>query len=419
MKNINSKIGRFWLMTGVSLLLVSLLTSCYIGQTYAGEDSVYYNPNKSQRKKSNTHSSYDYVYNDNQSFDNSEEIRIGKRYIDPMAKGSDLLNDDTADYSTNNSISDNSSNANTAQSFYYNNNNNNGWGDDQGTIINNYYYGGGYYPYYGSYYWGNPWGFGSYWRPYGGWSWGISIGWNWGWSDWGWGNAWGPSWGWGYPSYWGGWNHHGYWGWSNPRYYANYGPRPTSMVYGGRNSSYLSRSYSSVRSMQLQESQRQTMRNNIISGSRGNVYGSRGNIVTSGSRITGNSRDNVNMGSSRGNVINNNAQGRARGDYNNGSRVMGGYRNDGVVSGSRGGMIDNNQNNSMGSGSRDISGTTQSSRTYNNIGSRSTPSYSPSMPSESRGTIGNGSFGGSRGGSMGGGSFGGSRGGGSFGGGRR
>lgn len=379
MNNINSILKRFWLTTGVFFLLISLLISCYTGQSYAGEDSIYYNP----KKKNKTQKSYDYVYNDNQPSGSSDEVRIGKRYIDPTTKASDLLYDNAS----------NNSNVNSNRSSYQSND---VWGDDGGTVVNNYYYGGGYYPYFGSYYWGGPWGFNSYWGPYGGWNWNVSIGWSWGSSGWGWGNSWGPSWGWGYPSYWDRW-HHGYWGWNNPRYYANYGPRPTSMVYG-RNSSYLDQSYSSVRSRQLQDVQRQTVRNNVISGSRGGlVNGSRNNAI-SGSRIGNTSRDNnaLSTSSSRNSGINNNTSGRARIS----SDVIGGSRN-GTFSGSR--------NSSIGSSNREMSGTSQPSRNYNSE-SRSVPSYSPSSGSRG-GSIGGGSFGGSRGGSIGGGSVGGSRGG--------
>ncbi len=397
MKNINNNMGRFWVMIGFSLLLSGVLTSCYVGQTsYAGEDSVYYNPKTDKTpKKQNTQQSYGYIYNDNNSQNSDNEVRIGKKYIAPNENASDMLySDDTANTSNN---------GNSAGYSY----NNDGWGDDAGTVINNYnYYGSGYY---GGYY------------PYSGWGWGISIGFGWGYSNWGWNNYWGPSWGWGwnypgyyYPSYYSPGYYPRYY---NPYYYGgHYGPRPGSVVYG-RSNTNLGRSYSYTRGQQVADIQRQATRNSVISGSRtGSVVGgSRGSTA-----ISGGTRSGVgNVGVPRNTYPDNGTgtRGGTIGGTRGSTQIEGGRstypnnsgsRSGGITGGTRGGQIDGGSRSSSPSYTPPSSG---SRGGYNggSIGSGSRGGFGNSGGSIGGGSRGGGNFGG---GSMGGGSRGGSMGGG-------
>jgi hypothetical protein len=448
MKNISCNFGRVFMKVGALLLVSVFLTSCYVGQTsYGGEDSVYYSDKT--RKRNNKPKSYGYVYGEGLSSSNSyssnenqdqSSVRIGKKYIDPTSNASDLLYEDEKTTDNNSIYSSNNVNryrADDNQSYTYNYNRD-GWGEDGGTVINNYYY-GGYSPYY-SYYWGTPyWGWRSYWRPYYGWNWGVSAGWGWGWSGWGWDypSYWGPSWGWNYPGYWR--PHHHYWnnGWYCPRYYANYGSR-SAYLNSSRGNSYISRSYGTSRSRQMQEIQRQNSRNAIISGSRNTVIGNsrtnngsvsnisinnegaRNGAIIGGSRansrITDNSRNNnvANTDGSRsGGII--------RGSRNN-VGIQGGSRNQVGIENS--GVSRESTNNNTGTirGSRNSVGINSQSRKYESGSSRiSSPNYQSRNRENSRGSIiGGGSRGnyggggtiniGSRGG-FGGGSIGGSHGG--------
>lgn len=450
MKNISCNLGRVFMKVGTLLWVSVFLTSCYVGQSsYAGEDSVYYS---NKTRKNNKQKSYDYVYDEGTSSSNSysdSQVRIGKKYIDPTSNASDLLYDDDYNKSDASSNTVNRYSDDINQS-YSNNYNRDGWGDDGGTVVNNYYY-GGYSPYY-SYYWGAPyWGWRSYWSPYYGWNWGVSVGWGWGWSGWGWDypSYWGPSWGWNYPGYWR--PHHHYWdnGWCCSRYYANYGSR-SSYLNSSRGNSYISRSYGTSRSRQIQDIQRQNSRNSIISGSRSNGISnsriSRGSTSTI-SRNNESGRNGSIIGGSRANA----AVVTPENSRNNSGAVIGGSRNNtitnsegsrstGVIRGSRNsvGTLEGSRNQvgignsgtgreSSNSGtireSRNSTGIMGGSRNYESGSSRiSSPNYqtpSSSSRESSRGSIiggGNRGFGGgsissgSRGG-FGGGSLGGGRGG--------
>ena len=152
MKNISCNLGRVFMKVCALLIVSVFLTSCYVGQTsYAGEDSVYYShKTHKNKKKKKQQASYDYVYDDDSKSSvesqNSTEVRIGKKYIDPTSNASDLLYDDN---DSSEDISTNSTNHYSEQidrSYTYNYSKDN-WGDDDVTIVNNYYY-GGYGPYY-------------------------------------------------------------------------------------------------------------------------------------------------------------------------------------------------------------------------------------------------------------------------------